>query len=352
MEILAVSTSDLAHHQDIGVGTEDRAQGRGERQTCLWIDLDLIEAGQSVLDRVLDRDDVDLRPVHLGQRRVERRRLTRARRPRDEEGAGRLANDVLELRAHLVREPELRQRRGPFGLVEEAHDHALALDRREDGDADVEEAAGGLRVQRDAAVLRLAPLGDVELREDLEAGRHSGREALRDPLHFVQDAVDAEPDDERVVLGIEMEIAGPVFGCLEDDRVDQAHEGRVGNAVVRLQVVAVARFRLIQLILYESRALPGLGGADDALELELDVLGGRNPDLERVPSGDAQLIDRLDVRRVGDGDVEPVFFELVRDGDRALEHVCRNGLSSSLVDSLRREIDGRKMRVVGLDPPQ
>ena len=168
----------------------------------------------------------------------------------------------------------------------------------------------------------------------------------------MQYAVDAEPDHESVVLGVEVEIAGAVFGRLEDDRVDQADERRVGHTVVGLEVVALAIVRLLQLVLDESRPLPGLRGADDAPELELDVLGGGDPDLERVPRGDAQLVDRLNVPRVRDGDVEPVVLELVRDGDRALEHVRRNGLGSSLVDSFRGKIDRRKVGMIGLNAPE
>ena len=95
------------------------------------------------------------------------------------------------------------------------------------------------RVQRDAAVLRLAALGDVELREHLQAGRHAGGHPLRDPLHLVQHAVDAEPDDERVLLRLEVDVGGAVLGRLEDDRVDEPDERRVGDAVVGLEVVVV-----------------------------------------------------------------------------------------------------------------
>ena len=178
-------------------------------------------------------------PVDLVQRRVEGRRLTGAGRPGDEQRAGRLDDDLLEDVPHLVGEAELRERRRPLRLVEEAHDDPLALDRRQDGDADVEQAARCLRVQRDAAVLRLAPLGDVELGEHLQARRHAGREPLRDPLQLVEDAVDAEADDERVVLRIEVDVARPVLGGLEDDRVDEPDERRVGDAVVGLEVVAL-----------------------------------------------------------------------------------------------------------------
>ena len=60
-----------------------------------------------------------------------------------------------------------------------------------------------------------APLGDVELREHLQAGRHARREPLRDPLHLVQDAVDPVADDEPVLLRLEVDVAGPVLGRLE-----------------------------------------------------------------------------------------------------------------------------------------
>jgi hypothetical protein len=60
----------------------------------------------------------------------------------------------------------------------------------------------------------------------------------------VQHAVDAEPDDERVLLRLEVDVAGPVLGRLEDDRVDEADERRVGDAVVDLEVVALLLFLL------------------------------------------------------------------------------------------------------------
>ena len=47
----------------------------------------------------------------------------------------------------------------------------------------------------------------------------------------------AEADDERVLLGLEVDVAGALLGGLEDDRVDEPDERRVRDAVVDLEVV-------------------------------------------------------------------------------------------------------------------
>ena len=53
----------------------------------------------------------------------------------------------------------------------------------------------------------------------------------------MQHAVDPEADGKRVLLRFEVDIAGAVFGRLEDDRVDEAHERRVRDPVVRFEIV-------------------------------------------------------------------------------------------------------------------
>ena len=57
-DLRGLVVADLTDEHDVGVGAQDRAQRGGEGQPGLGVDLHLVDAGEPVLDRVLDRDDV------------------------------------------------------------------------------------------------------------------------------------------------------------------------------------------------------------------------------------------------------------------------------------------------------
>ena len=110
--------------------------------------------------------------VQLAQGGVERGRLTGAGRAGDDHDAvglvDELADDVEVVLAHA----ELVEVEADVAAVEHAHDDALAEHRRQHADAKVDRLV--VDVQLDAAVLRQAALGDVEVGHDLDA-RADGR---------------------------------------------------------------------------------------------------------------------------------------------------------------------------------
>ena len=55
-------------------------------------------------------------------------------------------------------------------------------------------------------------------------------------------AVDAQTHEQRILLRLEVDVARPVLGGLEDDRVDEADKRHVGDAVVDLEVVDLLLF--------------------------------------------------------------------------------------------------------------
>ena len=70
-----LAVADLTHHDHVGIRAHHRAQARREGETRARGDLNLREAGDFVLDRVLDRDDVLLGRVERLQGRVKGCRL-------------------------------------------------------------------------------------------------------------------------------------------------------------------------------------------------------------------------------------------------------------------------------------
>jgi hypothetical protein len=229
-------------------------------------------------------------------------------------------------------------------LVEQAHRHRLALDGWQCCDANVEHAPGGSGVQGDAAILRLAPLGDVELGQYLQPRRHTGGEPLRHPVSHVQHAVDAVADDQLILLRLDMDVAGPILGCLEDHRVDKPHERRVGDSVIGVEVVVVPLDR--RGLLVESGA-HRLRGPRQPPQLGQDVVLGRDEELDAQPGGKAQLVEPAYVPRVGDRDLDR--RTVGGEGNRAspLEHrqgQCLRGLAVHACDG---EIDERKVVLLG-----
>ncbi len=164
--------ADFADHDDVGVLAQDRAQAAREGHLDLGVDLGLADAVDVVLDRIFDRQDVAARVVDaLEQRRVKRGGLARTRRTGDEQDAVRPVTSSSMRGLVAVRHAELRSGRGVRP--------ACRADASRRARRDLRESSTRARRPRrpaifsaDAAVLRQALLGDVELGHDLDAADH------------------------------------------------------------------------------------------------------------------------------------------------------------------------------------
>ncbi len=192
----------------------------GEGEAGLGVHLDLVDARHLVLDRVLDRDDVAVDRVERVERRVERGGLARAGRAGDQHRAVGLVEARLEALAGLVAHAQRVDADQRRLLVEQAHDHALAVDARAASRCGCRRVA--LDLERHAAVLGHAPLGDVEVAHDLDARDDARRSsALRDRRRLAEHAVDAEADPHVAAVGLEVDVGGALLDRLGDDRVDE-----------------------------------------------------------------------------------------------------------------------------------
>ena len=78
-QLCGFAVADFAHHDHVGVLSEQRSQGCGEGEVYLGVDRRLRDAVQLVFDRLFDCRNVELGAAYHLQQGVERRRLAATR---------------------------------------------------------------------------------------------------------------------------------------------------------------------------------------------------------------------------------------------------------------------------------
>ena len=142
----------------------------------------------------------------------------------------------------------------------------------------------------------------------------------------------------RVLLRLEVNVARAFLGSLEDDRVHQPHHRAVGDPVFGFEVVCLLVDR--DEVVVEHRA-ESLVGPREPANLEQDVFFGGDRELDCISCGEAELVDRVDVLRIGDRDREDFVLEGERDRADAFEHLQRDLLGRFGIDPDHREVDER-----------
>ena len=201
------------------------------------------------------------------------------------------------------------------GAIEQAHDHAFAVESGEGGNAQVDFAADDFDL--DAAILREAPLGDIQLRHELEAADDGGLELARRRFLVEEHAIHAEAHAEFLLEGLDVNVAGALFDGLGDHGVDQANDGSLARHVAEvfeigsgLFVVAVGVGALFGF------AVIAVDGVEDFL------LGGERGAHLQAAEG-AHGGDGLEIQRIGHRDGEDVVRERDRDGAALAEETVR-----------------------------
>ena len=217
----------------------------------------------------------------------------------------------------------------------------LAVHRRHDRDAEVDRAAA--HAQLEAAVLRHALLGDVELRHDLDARNDRAVVPLVDRVHrLVEHAVDPVLDDDDVLLRLDVDVRGAALDRVEDDRVDELDDRR---GVLR---DPVDREGLFALLVLGHELHPELFGrlvehALRGLALLQDVVDRRaaaDLELQRQPGQKLQLVELHDVGRIGADDRQRLLRALLRDED-----VAQHPLDRDRAEELGVHAEGRQVHV-------
>ena len=213
-----------------------------------------------------------------------------------------------------------------------------------------------LHAQPDAAVLRQPPLGDVEVRHDLDARDHRGGEAARRRLLLVQHAVDPVADDEPVLERLDMDVGGARVERVGDDERDEADHRRFGGEVLQLLDVGVEREVVAALLdVADDLADRGAAGAVETLERRVELVGNRDQRLHVAAGHHPERADRVFVGRIGHRERELVLVlahgqrpRLAQEprGDALLED--RKFRIARGVDERQAELRGKRLGDVAL----
>ena len=232
--------ADFAHHDDVRILPQKRPEGSGEGQTDLRLHLDLIDSLELVLDGVFDRADVRVGFVQLVQAGVQRGALAAAGR------AGHKHQTVRHLDRfdQVLRLPFVESQAGKFdgngSLVEDSHDHLLAVDGGHGADAEIDALYAGFH--GDGAVLRDALFGNIHLGQNLEAGDDGHELRFRRRRQCAQLAIHPQANRAGILERLQVNIAGPRPQGLVENLVHHADDAAVGplwRRRIKLQDIVV-----------------------------------------------------------------------------------------------------------------
>ena len=192
------------------------------------------------------------------------------------------------------RETQVDQVEHDLLLVEQSHDDALALGRRDRRHTNVDHLAGDLL--GDASVLRQALLRDVEASLDLHAAHDRRQEAAIGFLARDESPVDTIAHDDLVVGWLDVDVGRPLLDRGVEQVVDPANDrrliGHVDQVAELLDLFAFFR-------LGESGFVLALV---DAVDRVVDGLFGGGDRDDRLAQKDPEIVDGKRVEWVGDGD--------------------------------------------------
>ena len=239
---------DLTHHDHIRIGAQQGAKGLVKGPADLRVDLHLPQARLRDLDRVFGRPDLALWHVDQAQRRVQRGGLARARGPHAQEHAVRALDHLLHLGQVVRRHADVAQGHELGRGQQTQHGVFQSAVRGNRRHPQLKPAAIDEFAHGDLAVLRLAPLGNVEVAHDLDPGQHGAAVGVRQLHVGLEHPIPAEPDQHLLLsrLGLDVDVGDALGLGFQDHGVDQPHQGVVRlfyGALLVEQVVARALFQ-------------------------------------------------------------------------------------------------------------
>ena len=336
-DVGCLGVTNLADHDDVRRLTQDRAEGGGEVEADILVDLHLVDTAHLVFDRVFDGDELLVGRVDLAEAGVESSGLAGAGRAGHEHDAVRQLDEALEGSLVVGEEAELRQAEREVRLVEHTHDDRFAMVRRHGRDTKVEVLA--VDVDLDTPILRDALLGDLHLRHDLDTRDDRALKTLGGRIHLSEGAVDSVANAELLLHRLEMNI-----GSLHLDAVDDKHRGELYDRGVIARGVGVEIGELVAGLDVGGilAALVELGHRGHNLALRRDDSLHVAP-MQNIP----ERVDGVIAHRIGKRDSYGVVVGHDRHDAVLLGDLGRNLLDDLRIDGLRVDVAVLEAELIG-----
>ncbi len=213
-----------------------------------------------------------------------------------------------------LRKPSSGRPRSRLDLIEQPHDHALAVVGRHGRDAQVDRFLSHLHL--DATVLREALLRDAHRAgHDLEPADDGRLQFLRRRLHFLEHAVDPEPDAKTFLERLEMDVARAELVRLEQEHRDHPDDRRVAALAFRqLGALGDVEFLDRGIADFFAQDIDRFLCAAVILDQRLPDFFGRGADqLDLALQQEAEAVDAVEIERIARRDDEAVLVARDRD---------------------------------------
>ena len=203
-----------------------------ETEIDLWKQLNLTGVGELVLNRVFDRDDIDVFFLYGLQCGVERRCFAGTGRPSHQNNAV-AAPDQVE-KTGLVRrfESNVFNRAQSSAFVEHANHDAFAVLHRNDRHPQIDHFFCNL--QANATVLWQPPLSDVERRQNFDTAYDRRQQRSAKTSHRHQRSVNAKQHFKFVFSGPQMQVGRAHAHGVVKQRIHQVHNRRALGHMLRV----------------------------------------------------------------------------------------------------------------------
>ena len=229
-DLCGLTISDLADRDDIRVLAQNGAQTAGEGHAGLIIDLDLVDAADIVLYRILERDQIDFSGIELVDHGVQGSGFT-GTGGADNEDHTVLHSDQLAIFFQVsAGKTDFIRADKTSGFVQETRDDLLTVYRGKGRDTKVQVLVADSDIE--AAVLGDTALRYIHTAHDLDTGNNRCLQLSGNGEDIAQDAVNTHADLHLLLAGFHVDITRALVDRALDNRVDKPDGGSAVGGIV------------------------------------------------------------------------------------------------------------------------